>query len=116
MTIAGQLITYVMFPVLAFTIPAVAVAVWRAAKASKARATALAVAASENTARMNTQDQALARLLEVINPIGKPNLTAVLTRIQADGQAQAQRLDDHIRAAAADKQAFERRIELLRSG
>lgn len=114
MTVAGKIITYVLFPALAVAIPAGIVALWRANKAAKARAVAAAIVASENTSRMDTQDQALARLLEVINPIGAPNLTAVLTRIQADQEADRTRLSDHIAQAAEDKRAFERRLELWR--
>lgn len=116
MTLAGKLLAWVVCPLLVIFIAAAVSWAFRANRASKARAVADAEYKAEQGARLDTQDGALARLLEVVSPAGQPTLIQVLARIQSDQAAQAQRLADHIRATAADKAAFERRLELIGGG
>ena len=114
MTPAGYLITYVLAPIVVLLVPAAIIGAVRMNKATKERAVALAENGVLITKRMDTQDEALARILEVINPVGAPTLAVVLARIQSQQDAQERRLTEHIHAAAADKALFEQRLENLR--
>jgi Tfp pilus assembly protein PilV len=121
---ASPLLTYVVFPLLVLSIAGATAMAFRFNRSARVRAIALAVDAERVSAllaatdarvaaRLDTQDAALAQLLTVISPPGAPSLVAVMTRIEADMAAERLRLSDHIAQAAADKLAFDRRLELI---
>ena len=120
-TLAGQVITFFIAPVLVGittfagigwikTKRALKTAAASVLAAQAARDVVAATAQAKLDARLDTQDRGLETILQILSPPGAPTLAVTIARIDAEVDASKLRLTEHIQDSQAAKADLERRL------